>query len=971
MANNIYLYDFNGSIRKNKKQEAIFKDLAQKDEFLKRVLNERTERQLMLKSGFFLAVIRIDFLKMNNSKNAAAVKIQAAFRSYNVRQKLFTFLRSNFDSVGRSTRLEVLEHQISRLHFFFNKTQDRDRTIALCSDVIACPAYKSLNWRRRRQLISCALSVLPRVPPDINYIPLLRYLECSVDNAYFNSEASCTLYYNAILSLFSNQFSLPKPISLVSLLPPRANSILQFLELPLKCTDTNSSIKVILMFPEYSIPRKPFIIAIIAKKLGNADKESLTDAFGRFVKSILELRSEEHEYCNASSSERRFSVALENESIGSFEYFINYISTTLAGVVLRTVVVDAALDSDMSCSLLVPIIDFLLAYNDYFNNLSTYRNLVTRLWRYILQMKDHSVNRPERSLLTVFENIGGIKFGLFTCLLSYGKNEYISPDEEVILISALSLFSNFFTKLLETTDDDDFVNGGQHSSSFPFNISEVSTIASHFRYQVANLTRMLYERDCRLHFMPLDYWSSHNRHLVIMSCIEKKQHRSHGRFGFVRFLIRRRNVDYDEELQSDREASEGDDDDIPLEKESRNLLIVLSIPFVLRFLQRAEIFTELIAKDKERPGHDFYPREAYYVTVHRGSIYEDAFTALSPVKAPDLRNVLRIQMVSRSGINEAGIDGGGIFREFMSELLQQIADPAKGFFTATGDQMLYPNPLAMSLYPDFHDHFYFIGRIIAKLIYEGLLADLKFADFFILQWFNSSDIRVLDLEYMKSYDPLVYENLKYLKHCSAHEVDALELDFSVLTESLGVAEKINLKKDGDLIRVTAENRAEYIALYVHYFLSKRISPMLNALRAGFRSVINLEWLSMFSPLEISMLIGGADAEIDFTELKKFTTIHNIHDEQYIELFWSALNTFSSSEKRKFLKFVTGCPRPPLMGFEALNPPMGVQLLHQEVDRLPTAGTCMNLLKLPVYPDYETLKAKLCVAIDAEAGFDLS
>lgn len=51
--------------------------------------------------------------------------------------------------------------------------------------------------------------------------------------------------------------------------------------------------------------------------------------------------------------------------------------------------------------------------------------------------------------------------------------------------------------------------------------------------------------------------------------------------------------------------------------------------------------------------------------------------------------------------------------------------------------------------------------------------------------------------------------------------------------------------------------------------------------------------------------------------------------------------------------------------------MGVQLLHQEVDRLPTAGTCMNLLKLPVYPDYETLKAKLCVAIDAEAGFDLS
>lgn len=51
--------------------------------------------------------------------------------------------------------------------------------------------------------------------------------------------------------------------------------------------------------------------------------------------------------------------------------------------------------------------------------------------------------------------------------------------------------------------------------------------------------------------------------------------------------------------------------------------------------------------------------------------------------------------------------------------------------------------------------------------------------------------------------------------------------------------------------------------------------MIAALRSGLRNVIDPEWLRMFSPLEISMLVGGSDSEIDFIELKKFTAVHNI------------------------------------------------------------------------------------------------
>ena len=43
----------------------------------------------------------------------------------------------------------------------------------------------------------------------------------------------------------------------------------------------------------------------------------------------------------------------------------------------------------------------------------------------------------------------------------------------------------------------------------------------------------------------------------------------------------------------------------------------------------------------------------------------------------------------------------------------------------------------------------------------------------------------------------------------------------------------------------------------------------------------------------------------------------------------------------------------------------------ESDSLPTASTCMNLLKLPEFKDEGTLRQKFLYAIEAGAGFELS
>lgn len=76
---------------------------------------------------------------------------------------------------------------------------------------------------------------------------------------------------------------------------------------------------------------------------------------------------------------------------------------------------------------------------------------------------------------------------------------------------------------------------------------------------------------------------------------------------------------------------------------------------------------------------------------------------------------MRVQLVSAMGLDEVGVDGGGVFREFLSELLKTAFDPNRGFFRLTKDNLLYPNPYVHLLHQDFRKHYYFIGRILGKV----------------------------------------------------------------------------------------------------------------------------------------------------------------------------------------------------------------------------------------------------------------
>lgn len=114
----------------------------------------------------------------------------------------------------------------------------------------------------------------------------------------------------------------------------------------------------------------------------------------------------------------------------------------------------------------------------------------------------------------------------------------------------------------------------------------------------------------------------------------------------------------------------------------------------------------------------------------------------------------QVQLVNSVGVEEAGLDGGGITREFLSELLKTAFDVNRGFFKATSDNLFYPNPSVHLIVPKYQEHYYFIGRMLGKAIYDFMLVELPLAEFFLSKMLANSE---LDIHHLASLDPVLYK----------------------------------------------------------------------------------------------------------------------------------------------------------------------------------------------------------------------
>ena len=113
-------------------------------------------------------------------------------------------------------------------------------------------------------------------------------------------------------------------------------------------------------------------------------------------------------------------------------------------------------------------------------------------------------------------------------------------------------------------------------------------------------------------------------------------------------------------------------------------------------------------------------------------------------------------------------------------------------------------------------------------------------------------------------------------------------------------------------------------------------------------------MCLFNRNELQQLITGLSSSFDIMDLKEHTKYLGNYSEQsaVMKNLWKTLEEFDDAQKGAFLAFVTSSSKPPLLGFAHLHPPFCIrsaddcqQHFFGAIDRLPSASTCFNLLKV--------------------------
>ncbi|KAF4695989.1 hypothetical protein FOZ60_002710 [Perkinsus olseni] len=411
------------------------------------------------------------------------------------------------------------------------------------------------------------------------------------------------------------------------------------------------------------------------------------------------------------------------------------------------------------------------------------------------------------------------------------------------------------------------------------------------------------------------------------------------------------------------------------EAEQRQLSAVLAeLPHSVAFKDRVALFHTVLLNDHsggERRNADLMfmmrsRRNETLQTVHRDPelLLKDGMKMMENLSSSGSSHARwRVEWIDETGTMEPGIDGGGLFKEFLNLWTTE----AFGKFFAVDERGgVYPIPNATPTVEELNQ-IRNIGRAVGKAIYELVLLDTRFSIVFLN--------RILGLQFsideVATIDKEVCRSLMYLRHCSAEEVAALSLNFTVTAGGRDV----ELVPGGSTIPVTADNRMLYLLLMTKFKTCSQIEQQTAAFVEGIGDIIPVQWLQLFCPEELNMLVSGEERRgFDVDDLQRHTEYSNGYFAEHptIRAFWHIVkDLFTDADRDALLQFVTSNSRPPLLGFKTLSPLFAVARVD-DPDRLPTASTCVNLLKLPdCGGDVDKLHKKLLTAIHAKAGFGLS
>ncbi|XP_058829831.1 probable E3 ubiquitin-protein ligase HERC4 isoform X2 [Topomyia yanbarensis] len=346
------------------------------------------------------------------------------------------------------------------------------------------------------------------------------------------------------------------------------------------------------------------------------------------------------------------------------------------------------------------------------------------------------------------------------------------------------------------------------------------------------------------------------------------------------------------------------------------------------------------------------------LNVTRDNIVQDTIRELAQYTANDLKKPLKVRFHG-----EEAEDAGGVRKEFFMLLLKDVLDPKYGMFKT------YEDSRAIWFTEDLFDYeenmFALIGILCGLAIYNFTIINLPFP----LALYKKLLGEEVGLSDLKDLAPTVANSMQSILDYSGSDLEEVfDLTFSTTRDFFGEVQTIQLKPGGESIRVTQENKEEFVQLYVDYKLNKSVAKSFKQFYDGFMKVCGGRVLKLFEAQELMSVVIGNE-EYDWLALEEQAEYKNGYksSDQTIRWFWEVFHELPLEEKKNFLLFLTGCDRIPIQGMKAIK--IYIQPTTDE-KFLPVAHTCFNLLDLPQYQTKERLKYKLLQAIQQTQGFSL-
>ncbi|KAF8817874.1 HECT-domain (ubiquitin-transferase) domain-containing protein, partial [Cardiosporidium cionae] len=311
------------------------------------------------------------------------------------------------------------------------------------------------------------------------------------------------------------------------------------------------------------------------------------------------------------------------------------------------------------------------------------------------------------------------------------------------------------------------------------------------------------------------------------------------------------------------------------------------------------------------------------------SVFGQLYKRIHFVDAARLRGHSRPWYILYEG--EGGIDAGGLFRDALTHIGQELQSNRLQLFlpcpNARGygdnqDQWI-PNPSAVSALS--LSMFTFVGKLMGVAIRSQQCLSL---DLPAIVWkqLTNEPVGESDLEAIDALCIQILQKIRVLEFEGVTNETFQELFPLNWSTTSSDGRIVELKPNGTSIPVEWNERFEYVSSTVKYRLEefnlqreqKRNCEKWNykecvaALRRGLGIIVPIEPLTFFSAAQLEQMVCGS-AEVDIHVLKAHTRYNGYNERDNVVIWlWEILEEFASRERQLFLRFVWGRSRLPLI-----------------------------------------------------------